>query len=331
MFNIDAAALIDRIRRQQSMSEADLLDLRRAFGADLEIDSSEADILFELNGLSDLPEGWAPYFTSILANYVIDQMEPRSYLHEANAAWLMARIDHDGVVETDTELMLLVNVLRQARHVPPRFSAYVLHQVRSAVIDGRGAVRGKMLQPGVIGEEEVDLLRRALYAGGGSDGIGICKEEAEVLQDLNEATTGRDNHPAWRDLYVKGIANYLMMMRPPSAPSAAEAKRREDFLSSQKQEATEGRAREWFSFDFRGAFEALGSNKESVTRANRSYVMDHNAQMSAERITSGEAVWLMERLNRDGVLNENEQALLEFIARESPDMDAALRPFLKSA
>jgi hypothetical protein len=69
---------------------------------------------------------------------------------------------------------------------------------------------GASLQPGHVGKDEVDLLRRMLYAYGGSGNVAICRTEADVLFDINDATRTADNHPDWADLFVKAIANHLM-------------------------------------------------------------------------------------------------------------------------
>jgi alkanesulfonate monooxygenase SsuD/methylene tetrahydromethanopterin reductase-like flavin-dependent oxidoreductase (luciferase family) len=44
-----------------------------------------------------------------------------------------------------------------------------------------------------------------------------------------------------------------------------------------------------------------------------------------ERMTSGEAEWLAERIARDGKVHENEKALLTFLKRESPEIHPALK------
>jgi len=45
-------------------------------------------------------------------------------------------------------------------------------------------------------------------------------------------------------------------------------------------------------------------------------------------VDSAEAAWLAERIGRDGVLHENEKALLKFLKEESPNIDGALQPLL---
>ena len=56
---------------------------------------------------------------------------------------------------------------------------------------------------------------------------------------------------------------------------------------------------------------------------------DQGAVIQAERITEFEAGWLIQRLVKDGVLHENEKALLRFLRDESPDVHEALAPFFE--
>ena len=106
----NATQLIADMKAANAMTETELLQLRRAFGADMAIDGREADIIFELDQLASKPDGWADYFTLILTTFLVHQGRPEGYINDAMAAWLIARIDHDGVVETETELRLLMNV-----------------------------------------------------------------------------------------------------------------------------------------------------------------------------------------------------------------------------
>ena len=156
---------------------------------------------------------------------------PEGYLTADNAQWLIERIAKDGRIETKTELELLVNVLDKARWAPQSLVRFALEQVKDAVIDGTGPLRsGKKLEPGIVSEADVDLLRRILYSYGSDGNIAITQAEAEVLFDIDEATAGRDNHPAWTDLFVKAIANCVMAASGYAAPPREVALARDAWL-----------------------------------------------------------------------------------------------------
>ena len=51
----------------------------------------------------------------------------------------------------------------------------------------------------------------------------------------------------------------------------------------------------------------------------------------AEEITYSEASWLVQALQKDGEIDPNERALLDFIRAECPAIDAQLKPLLDAA
>jgi uncharacterized membrane protein YebE (DUF533 family) len=66
-------------------------------------------------------------------------------------------------------------------------------------------LKKSILADGVIDEQEVKQLREVLYA----DGI-IDKEEADFLFELNDAVSGKANHPSWKELFVEAITSFLL-------------------------------------------------------------------------------------------------------------------------
>lgn len=66
-------------------------------------------------------------------------------------------------------------------------------------------LKKSILADGVIDEQEVKQLHEVLYA----DGV-IDKEEAEFLFDLNDAVSGKENHPSWEMLFVDAITSFLL-------------------------------------------------------------------------------------------------------------------------
>lgn len=66
-------------------------------------------------------------------------------------------------------------------------------------------LKKSILADGIIDEQEVKQLRDVLYA----DGI-IDKEEADFLFELNDAVSGKENHPSWKSLFVEAISSFLL-------------------------------------------------------------------------------------------------------------------------
>ncbi len=324
----NATQLIANMKASDAMTDTQLLELRRAFGADMEIDGREADVIFELDKLATKPDGWTDYFTLILTTYLVHQGQPQGYINDAMAAWLIARIDHDGVVETETELRLLINVLKVAQKPGDRLEAYALRQVLEAVKSGRGYVGQNQLKPGVIGQAELRLLRQVFYGVGSAGGMGISKMEAQHIFALNEATKGRDNDPEWQRFFVSAISNHLMMIAAPTPVPAEEVLRRKAWLESD----------EGIYSGFGGltlssivdAFKSVFSNEEEDSTGGFT-ILNTERFEHAERITENEADWLITALKADGEIDANERALLDFIRQECPDINESLRPLLDAA
>src|SRR5262249_14961766 len=196
------------------------------------ISIEEAETLFELNDACPVQDaGWAECFIDMLTDYLVNQAKPEGYLTADNADWLIARIAKEGRVKTKTELGLLVNVLEKARWAPERLVRFALQQVKLAVISGDGPLRsGCALDPGCISASEVALLRRILYAFGGDGSTAITRAEAEVLFEIDAATATSQSHPSWRDLFVKAIANCVMVASGYAPPTRDGALAREAWL-----------------------------------------------------------------------------------------------------
>jgi hypothetical protein len=173
-----------------------------------------------VSSCTEQQSAFSTLFVEALSDYIVHQTYPDGYITDANAAWLISRIDKDGKLETKNELELLLAVFEKAKSVPETMSAYALDQVRQAIISGEGVTRsGKTLAAGKVDEADIEILRRILYAYGSGGNIGITSAEAEVLFDINDATATADNHPAWPVLFAQAIANYLMMAQGHQAMS----------------------------------------------------------------------------------------------------------------
>lgn len=66
-------------------------------------------------------------------------------------------------------------------------------------------LKKSLLADGQIDAAEVASLRAQLFA----DGV-IDREEAELVFELNDATSGAKNDPSWQALFVDAISSYLL-------------------------------------------------------------------------------------------------------------------------
>jgi rRNA maturation endonuclease Nob1 len=326
-----SAVSILEIKARGSIKDADVLKLRRSYYDDGCISEEEADTIFSLNEACPVQDpAWADCFVETITDYIVNQAVPEGYVTAANAQWLIERISRDGRVQTKTELELLVNVLDKARWAPQSLARFALDQVKSAVINGDGPLRaGKTLTPGVVTEAEVDLLRRIIYSFASDGNIAVSQPEAEALFAIDRATADADNHPSWRDLFVKAIANCVMAASGHAAPPREVALARDAWLDRRGELSIDNLASGMVS-GFKGLFSAY-REQSAEERAIQRLTQQKIEIVTNEAITPLEASWLAGQIGREGKLTPNERALLMFIKLESPSIDPGLHELIDKA
>jgi len=323
---------IDAIRERGAISANDVFAMRQAvYGGTSNISKIQAQEIIILNRtLAVQDPDWFDFYVGAITEYIVEQSEPRGYITFQNAEWLITELDNDGQVQTARDMELIANVLDKARWSPNTLVQFALDQVKRTVLAGEGQTKnGNELERAVIGEAEVELLRRILFAFGGDGNIAITKAEAEILFELNENTSEEDNHPSWSDLFAKSIANYVMASSGYRVPGRETALRRENWLND-----TDENPRDFIKRTVSGGLTGIWKayNEQSHEERNLAHLEKQKIEIiTAEAITEEEAGWLVERIMRDGELLANEKALLAFIRDQSPDIHPDLEPLLKEA
>ena len=200
------------IRRTGRISAQQVLELRRALYQNGSIGRDEAKFLFELNRQSrgDDP-AWAEFYVEALTDFFYWREGTDSALTEDAERMLFEWVGRDGSVEDATELRLLLNLIFRSNGSSERFRGFVLASVEQSVLTSEHAFFGHQeRRAGAIDRADVEVIRRLIYGSGGQSGLAISQAEAEFLFALNRATAGADNHPAWRELFVKAITMYLL-------------------------------------------------------------------------------------------------------------------------
>ncbi len=321
------AAPVAGLASKNRITADDVLMLRREVFADGVVTRGEAEALFALDATArDRCPEWAGFFVEAVTDYIVHQEKPSGYISEENAGWLIKAISRDGMVDTATELEILVAALEKAKSSPENLSVYALRQVAHAVIDGKGPL-AKGVKPGAVGADEVELLRRVLYAFSGDGNIAITRAEAEVLFEINDRTDEDRNDPAWSDLFVKAIANFLMCSSGYEAPTRAEALRRDAFFDRAESDFG-GFFAKMVAGGVRGILEAYSVPGDiEADWESRNLTSEARARRS-ETVGKEEAKWLASRIGRDNALHENERALLTFIKHAAPEIHPDLKPLL---
>jgi len=298
------------VKARATITAEDTLAIRRVVWPDGKIDPAEAEAIFDVNtSVKGASSDWVDFFAEAISTYLVHQQAPVGYVDDAQANWLMAKIDADGRVDSLGELQLLVKILEDATNVPETLKAYALKQIEQAVLTGTGPTRdGGSLDPGSINATEVKLLRRMLFAQA-SDGPGsISRAEADMLFRIKDATLAATNAPEWKTLFVQAVGNHLMAhtdYHPISRDRAAQL----DTFMNDTHSSVGGFLGRMFRSNPATGFGDVFAKHETV---------DRDAAVAADRaIDPAENAWLQSEIDADNQRDPLEEALLAFIADES--------------
>ena len=306
---------LSRLDGKPELTADDALTLRRIiFGGDDAVSLEEAEALIRLNADAGVPSPeWRALFIEALTDFTVHQQEPNGYVDEAKAGWLAGAVSRDGCARED-EIDLLVHVLEQADSAPASLSAFVLAQIKAAIL-ARAA--------GGITGADVERLRLVLFAVGGASNIAVTRDEANALFDLNDAAQGAANAVTWADFFARAVGNSVLYAPTWQAPSA------EDELKLEAELADN-------SGFFKG-FKALLNPKEAAaliqsphesfySEEQKRNLADSALEAAAEVVTAEEAAWLIERIDRDGVFDAAERGLVAFLVANARSFDPAFKP-----
>lgn len=323
-----SAVSVAEIKARGSIKDADVLKLRRSYYDDGRISPEEAEVIFALNDACPVQDpAWADCFIETITDYIVDQAKPEGYLTADNANWLIERISRDGRIESKTEMELLVSVLDRARWAPQSLVTFALEQVKDAVLSGMGPLRsGKLLEPGVVNEADVELLRRIISSYGGDGNIAVTQPEAEILFEIDEATAAADNHPSWGDLFVKAIAGCVMAASGYAIPSREEALAQDAWLD-RRGDLSLSRVVGGMAAGLFSAYRDQSAEERAIARLAQQKV----EIVTNEAVTPAEAAWLAHRIGHSGQLTPNERALLMFLKAENRSIHPSLQALVDKA
>ena len=175
--------------------------MRERLYADNVIDREEADFLFAVDdavtGNKNDP-GWKDLFVEALISHVLEDETSPGEVDDAEADYLISKIRADQQVD-DLELALLVNIVAKGKRTTEKFQQFVLSSLKAAI-----------LEDGVIGANEVKMIKDVIYGPGGGAGEKVDWAEADFLFELNDAVSGKKNDPGWKTLFAEAIANHVL-------------------------------------------------------------------------------------------------------------------------
>lgn len=307
----------------------DVLKLRHSVFWKGVVTPDDAEMVFALNDRleNNADSSWAPFFVETLTDYLVFQAEPSGYISEGNADWLIARISRSGQVDSACELELLVKTLERAKLSPVKLVSFALEQVKWGVIGARGYVGAcHSGERGAVDRAETELVRRILFAFGGDGNIAVTRQEAGVLFDINDSTSEAKNDPAWSDLFVKAIANFLLSTLGYQVPTRQEALRREAWLDA----PTPGIGA-FLGQMLAGSLNAMwdACTHGTLDGEPRSGRGSSGLTISADlRVNAKDARWLADRIRHDHTLRANEVELINFLKSKQAFLHPELLPVL---
>jgi hypothetical protein len=190
----------------------DVLRLRRAIYQQGGINREKAAALFKLNrDHRSHDPAWAEFYVEALSDFFYWREGSDSSLTDDAERMLMEWIGPAAAIDDATEMRLLLHLMFRSNGSSEAFRAYVLDAVRHSVLHSSQALYGQAdRRPGVIDAADVEVIRKLVYGLGGQSGMAISAAEADFLFELEHATAGAPNVPAWRDLFVKAITMHLL-------------------------------------------------------------------------------------------------------------------------
>lgn len=333
---LQVVELNDNLKALGLIEAQHALQLRQFVYGDNVVSREDADLLFSLNDACKTKDpAFAALYVEALTDHFVWQTEPRGYVTPEQGRYLVDKVTADGHIETQTELELVLNIVHWSRQCPDQLTDLVLDAVRQSVMRTQATPFGANRPRTQIGAGDVAILTKALYAPAGDGSLLVTRREAELLFDLNDAAGTTGNDPAWGQFFVHAIANHLtnpLEVRP--APTREVAARRERWLDERGSIGSllsgvagaigRGNIPVREVMDEFDPFWSKHFKKEAAAVAEAARV-----QLARETVDADEALWLAERILRDGTIDENERALLGFLKRESPSIDEALLAVMK--
>ncbi len=300
--------LTERLCAARAVSDADVLALRAADWSDGALQQDEVAALFAINDTLDEPnDAFTDFFAESLSVLLLEDCEPRGYVSEAHAVWLVSQIGRDGRVETHAELEALVRVIERALNAPDSLKQWVLEQIEAIVLTGQGPTRREGdIRPGTVDAAEVGLLRRLVFAGAGEGAAIVGAAEGEALFRIKDATLGGANADCWDQFFVQAIANHLLAWSNYTPLARDRAAQLESFMNDN-------------ASSIGGFLARIGQSLslDTLFGAARQEEHDIDAEVAqARQLTPDEAAWLKRLIAVDGATDDLEKAVLAFIVDE---------------
>lgn len=305
----ELARLTATITEDGEVSAEEAQTIAQSVYGDGIVSRAEAEQLFSINNqLSGSNPKWDGLFVETIKDFLLTIEAPQGWCTEEEGKWLIDQINRDGETKLDSELELLVAVLRFAEGAPLELSRFALNCVCDHV-----RTTGRALP------DDIERLRCLLYASSGEGQAWVSRYEATQLFRLNDDICNAPNDPSWNDLFARAIGNHLLASAHPNPVDEAEAFRREAWVKDSKASRLGfmwNTVVETTKFGSSSWFEKVAVDEQKAMAARRAVV--EAAQREGEAVTDDESAWFLKRLGWDNKVSPAEKALVEFLKKEAP-------------
>jgi hypothetical protein len=311
--------IVSRLKAASRITAEDVLAMRAQVYAAPQVAREDLEALIALDtSAHDFAPEWGGFVADAMVDFVVHLQDPEDYVDDAKAAWLVSACA--GPLTKGGGVEALVRVLETASNAPESLETFVLGKVKAAVIAA-----------GRLAADDVALLRRLIFAGASEGNIGVTREEADALFDVDTAC-GANADPAWPAFFAQAIDDALTAVSPFHVATREDAQRDEAWLASRP------RLRDLFNFkqmahkpDLRGAMDDVFHPHENERREWQAADDQIEAdEAAAAPITDEEADWLVQRLGA-GPLSAAGHALVERLKAQVPNAGGRLKPLIDAA
>lgn len=292
------------------VSAQQLRDLRAEVWSSGSVSAAEAEKLMEMNRTVAPSTEWTDFFIEAICEFLLSQGEPRGYVTEDEATWLLRHVNREGGVQTQAELELIVKLLEHAEYAPASLRRFALNAIERAVLTGKGPTRSGNPVAARIDDFEVSLIRRLIFAPAGDGPASVSQAEAEMLFRIKNATLGKDNSPEWKKLFVQGVANHLMAHQSYTPPSPEEEMRLEAPYKSRPFDHVLSKLGRDLPSGHQSSDAVFGPDEGKAGEE-----FDREVAADAE-VARTQSDWLNGLFDKGGARDDYEQALLDFLAEE---------------
>ena len=282
--------LVDDIATDRSISAEEALRALHDLLPNGVASREHAEALIALEArVAESDEAWTLAFVEALTTHVLQAGVYPGHVDEPTTAWLMATLGERPRVNG---LEALVKILERAQSAPESLREFVRARI-ALHIAGRA-----------VSAADAALVRRVVFAR-----PLVSEVEVRWLFALDAESDGRDNDPAWGDLFVKAALRHVAGKSSPAAIEEAALQALEARIAPRPAVSPLEALKSFLKGGFAG-YRAQVSARGPIEALEQRYQAANDAGEERAIITADEIASLRSLSQPAARLTANEQALI---------------------